>query len=66
MSIVRNNLMTVKGYAPYCGEFEKQCLQKVTERCEFDGEQFVCQSCGWRSSFDAEFIREYKAAWNID
>lgn len=55
-SIVRKNLLTRPGYAPYCGT--ESCPHRAP-RTRFDGEQFVC-SCGWRSSFDAEFIAEYK------
>lgn len=60
MSIVRENLMTRKGYTPYCGN----------EKCRFDMPrthfikgQFEC-ACGWRSQFEAEFIAEYKAKWS--
>ena len=54
--IVRKNLLTRKGYTPYCGNMN--C--KRMPRTKFDGEQFVCDSCGWRSEFPADFITEYK------
>lgn len=59
MSIVRDNLMTRPGYRPYCGNI----------RCSFDmprtryiAKQFQC-GCGWRSSFEPEFIATYEAKW---
>ncbi len=61
MSTVRDNLMSRDGYSPYCGG--ESC--KVMPRTNFNGEQFVCRSCGWESKFDKEFIEEYKAKWNI-
>lgn len=59
MSIVRNNLMNQKGYSPYCGA--DACVL-TWPRTTFDGQQFQCR-CGWRSSFEAEFIDRYKAKW---
>jgi len=56
MSIVRENLMSRPGYAPFCGG--DQCGTAL--RSKFDGEQFTCY-CGWRSSFEPEFMAEYKA-----
>ncbi|WP_414609265.1 hypothetical protein [Stenotrophomonas pavanii] len=58
-SIVRNNLLNREGYTPYCGEVH--CTAGMP-RTTWDGEQFRCR-CGWRSSFPAEFIADYKAAW---
>ncbi|EKT4102139.1 hypothetical protein QEG57_002541 [Stenotrophomonas maltophilia] len=58
-SIVRNNLLTRQGYTPYCGEV--RCTAGMP-RTTWDGEQFRCR-CGWRSSFPADFIADYKAAW---
>lgn len=55
MTTVRNNLMSIKGYSPYCGG----CCHRMP-RTIFDGEQFLCPDCGWRSTFPEEFIREYK------
>jgi predicted RNA-binding Zn-ribbon protein involved in translation (DUF1610 family) len=60
MDIVRNNLMTQLGYAPYCGS--DPCTS--FRRSRFDGEQFVCPHCGWRSQFPDDFIFEYKAKWH--
>lgn len=57
--IVRHNLMNEKNYTPYCGSVG--C--RVCPRTHFDGEQFFCKQCGWRSSFPADFIAEYKAKW---
>lgn len=62
MSIVRDNLMNRPGYAPYCGAAE-HCTFGMP-RTRFDGEQFVCR-CGWRSSFEPEFISEYKKKWRL-
>ena len=68
MSIVRDNLMTRQGYSPYCGD--ELCKPRTTyslERCprtKFDGEQFKCPKCGWKSEFDKEFIEGYKKHWN--
>ena len=59
MSIVRENLMTEKNYSPYCGS--NTC--KSMPRAKFNGEQFVCPSCGWISEFPIEFIAEYKNKW---
>lgn len=55
-SIVRRNLLTRPGYSPYCGA--DKCRHQAP-RTEWDGCQFVCK-CGWRSSFDSEFIEAYK------
>lgn len=58
-STVRRNLMNQQGYSPYCGA--ERC-HFTWPRTSFDGEQFKCR-CGWRSAFDADFIRVYKAKW---
>ena len=60
-SIVRRNLMSREGYAPYCGD--ATCRFRMP-RTRFDGQQFGCL-CGWRSNFPAEFITEYKSKWGI-
>lgn len=57
MSVVRNNLLSEPGYTPYCGG--ETC--RVMPRTFFNGEQFQCPSCGWKSSFEPEFIEIYKA-----
>lgn len=59
MSLIRENLMTIPGYSPYCGD-GRLCSMP---RTKFDGEQFKCPHCGWRSQFPDEFIAEYKAKW---
>lgn len=58
MSIVRNNMLTRQGYVPYCGAAK---CRFVWPRARFDGEQMTCR-CGWKSSFEPEFIEKYKAA----
>lgn len=59
MSIIRDNLMNRPGYSPYCGN--DTCILHWP-RTMFDGQQFKCR-CGWRSSFEPEFIGQYKARW---
>jgi hypothetical protein len=61
-SIVRNNLMEREGYSPYCGNDTVNC---PWPRTHFDGEQFICKHCGWRSSFPEDFMERYKAKWKI-
>lgn len=63
MSIVRENLMKQKGYSPYCGDDSGLCSMP---RTHFDGEQFYCKHCGWRSAFPPEFITEYKTKWSLE
>lgn len=55
-SVVRQNLMTRPWYTPYCGAM---CV--MMPRTKFDGEQFKCPDCGWRSAYPPEVIHEYKA-----
>lgn len=62
LSIVRRNLLTEKGYSPYCGA--DNCHLRWP-RTQFNGEQFECK-CGWQSGFDKEFINEYKNKWSSD
>jgi hypothetical protein len=59
MSIVRENLMSRKGYTPYCGNVD--CRFHMP-RTRYIGGQFQC-GCGWRSSFDDDFIEAYEAKW---
>ena len=59
-SIVRNNLMTIENYSPYCGA--GNCL--LMPRTIFNGKQFECMTCGWISQFPEEFISKYKHKWN--
>jgi hypothetical protein len=61
MSIVRENLMTDRGYTPYCGA--ANCRLRWP-RAHFNGQQFACH-CGWESRFDPAFIAEYKAKWGL-
>ena len=56
MSIVRKNLLTRHGYTPYCGN---DSCGYHWPRTTFNGKQFACQ-CGWRSSFEPEFIEKYR------
>lgn len=51
-SIVRENLLTERGYSPYCGNDD--CNHRWP-RTQFDGKQFHCR-CGWQSNFEPEFI----------
>lgn len=60
MSLVRENLMSREGYSPYCGG--ENC--RIMPRTIWNGEQFECHSCGWKSQFPADFIAEYKAKWH--
>lgn len=65
-SIVRNNLMTKQGYAPYCGSITPR--PPIGNGCDnprtvFNGEQFVCPKCGYTTKFPLEFIGEYKIKW---
>lgn len=64
-SIVRENLMTEPGYAPYCGNNIARHLPSgcSNPRTKWNGEQFVCPCCGWISQFPKEFIDRYKAKW---
>lgn len=59
--IVRDNLMTRKGYSPYCGN--NNCREMP--RTIFNGKQFTCPYCNWISKFDTKFIEEYKIKWSI-
>lgn len=60
MSIVRENLMEIDGYSPYCGNMK--C--RIMPRTKFNGSQFHCKCCGWESKFDDAFINQYKDKWN--
>lgn len=66
-TIVRENLMTEQGYSPYCGnnigrDFKNGCHNP---RTVFDGDQFVCPNCAYRTTFPPDFIHRYKAKWNL-
>lgn len=58
ISVVRMNLLTRDGYTPYCGA--DRCSQG-RPRSTFNDKQFKC-ACGWQSSFEPEFIDQYKTA----
>lgn len=57
-SIVRNNLLTVPGYLPYCGN--PYCSNDDGCRTKWDvnQQQFVCK-CGWISKFPKDFVVAY-------
>lgn len=55
MSIVRNNLLNLPNYSPYCGGEKCHCGMP---RTIFNEEQFEC-ACGWQSGFDDKFIAKY-------
>ena len=55
MSIVRDNLLNVEGYTPYCGN--QTC--PTMPRTVFNGTQFECPTCEWKSSFELAFIKRY-------
>jgi len=61
ISIVRKNLLTRQHYSPYCGNPNCRTIPRTT----FDGQQFNCSRCGWRSEFPQDFIDKYKAKWNM-
>jgi len=67
ISIVRENLMTEKGYTGYCGNNISRSLPLGCDnpRTVFNGEQFVCPRCKWVSNFPKDFIDRYKAKWNL-
>jgi hypothetical protein len=58
LSTVRRNLLAQPRYTPYCGA--ERCYLRWP-RTTFNGSQFECR-CGWKSTFEAEFIEEYRAA----
>ena len=68
-TIVRENLMEDKSYTPYCGD--SLCLPRTSSsperwpRTKFDGEQFVCPKCRWKSNFPNEFMERYKQKHKI-
>lgn len=68
-STTRNNIMHQKDYTPYCGsEFCSPRTPSSPERwprTNFNGEQFVCPKCGWKSSYEKEFIKNYKEKWKL-
>ena len=65
LTIVRENLMNEKDYAPYCGNNTSRDEMSGCDnpRTKFNGEQFVCPRCGWVSKFPADFVKRYKEKW---
>jgi hypothetical protein len=61
VNVVRQNLLTQAGYAPYCGA--QDCAHDWP-RARWDGDQFQCD-CGWRSALPASFVAEYRAKWGL-
>ena len=61
MSQVRKNLMSKPGYMPYCGALA--C--SVAPRTTFNGKQFECSACGWKSRLEATFIATYRLKWSL-
>lgn len=61
ITIVRQNLMTEKGYSLYCGRY--YCSHNMP-RTKWDAtrDQFIC-ACGWVSEFPKDFIDRYKMKW---
>jgi hypothetical protein len=59
LSTVRRNLLTEKGYTPYCGA--DKCSRGMP-RTSFNGSQFEC-SCGWVSDFPKHFMYHYFQKW---
>lgn len=59
--------MTRQGYTPYCGNIRDDWSSPCKEqpRTRFTGEQFRCPDCGWLSSFEPEFIQQYREKWGI-
>jgi len=61
VSIVRDNMMTQRGYTPYCGN--QHC--GTMPRTFWNGAQMQCRHCGWQSSFELEFVAAYTEKWSI-
>ena len=55
MSIVRDNLLSRKGYTPYCGAERCHYRWPRTRRNDLTM-QYECR-CGWKSSFETEFLK---------
>lgn len=62
MSIVRDNLMNIEGYTPYCGNSD--CMQ--LKRTRYKDGQFHATCCHWVSDFPEDFIEQYKLRWEIE
>lgn len=63
-TIVRENLMTQKGYMPYCGA--DHCKYR-NPRVGYNHQlkQFEC-ICGWISKYPEDFIKRYEEKWEIN
>lgn len=57
-STVRKNLLTVPGYAPYCGNMDNDCNTMERATWDVNARQFRCK-CGWVSELPPEFVTEY-------
>lgn len=66
-TIVRENLMTIQGHTGYCAnpKAAKDPKGCNNPRTKWDGDQFTCPSCGWRSQFPSDFIIRYKERWGL-
>lgn len=61
-TIVRENLMTLPEYTPYCGS-DSCILRNPRTSWSISNNQFVC-GCSWVSKFHSVFIKKYKKKWN--
>lgn len=61
LSIVRQNLLTRPGYTPYCGSHTCK-LHWPRTHWSFQHQQFECY-CGYRTSFEKEFIDQLQEKW---
>jgi len=55
LSIVEQNLLTRRGYSPYC------LACSSMPRMRFDGRQFACPACKNRTKFEREFMAQVVA-----
>jgi hypothetical protein len=67
LTVVRENLMTQKGYTGYCGNNISRFKPGGCScpRTKWNGEQFYCPECGWISQFPKDFIDRYKKKWDL-
>ena len=67
MNTVRENLTTILDYTPYCGNNlgrnESRGCDNPRTKWSKEKEQFYCPHCFWFSTFDDEFIKQYKLKW---
>jgi len=70
ISTVRENLMNEPNYSPYCGNNisrnERGGCDNPRTKWDAVKNQFVCPRCGFVSQFPDDFIKRYKAKWNIN